>query len=393
METTNRMTVGIHRLDMLAQAIRKLNTKLTKRGLETVTYTVGDTYHLDETGGKYRHGESRHCYPVADVTINGIYPKLDGYTLVGMCDHREKIAFNLNEDDVPLHGYLSRCHCEHCNKDINRVRTFIVRNNKENRLVQVGASCLNEYVNADILKSTVGVCGWWNDIRDEYSCNPEREYADGSLPRFYMFEDIVPMTVSYIREYGFVSNTYSRDNGGMSTSDRVNNPFPYPVTHWYDRGECDKIIKWMKSYTTVESNGFLLNCQSMAKNGGCSPNTVGIMCAFVNMAIRHLDEEAIKEKTLSDIHNEHVGTVGDKLTDLSLTVTRLMVFDGYYGVTTIAICRDSDGHVFKLTKSGYTEWESGDTLTVKSAAIKSHDVYDGVNQTVIFKARGIARML
>lgn len=393
METTNKMTVGIHRLDMLAQAIRKLNTKLTKRGLVTITYTVGDTYHLDETGGRYRDGESRHCYPVADVTINGVYPKLDGYTLVGMCDHREKMAFNLNEDDVPLHGYLSHCHCEHCHKDIYRVRTFIVRNSKDNRLVQVGASCLNEYVNADILKSTVSVCGWWNDIRDEYSCNPEREYAEGSLPRFYMFEDIVPMTVSYIREYGFVSNTYSRDNGGLSTSDRVNNPLPYPVTHWYDRGECDEIIKWMKSYTTDSSNGFLLNCQSMAKNGGCSPNTVGIMCAFVNMAIRHFDEEAVKAKTLSDILNEHVGTVGDKLTNLSLTVTRLMVFDGYYGVTTVAICRDSDGHVFKLTKSGYTEWESGDTLKVKSAVIKSHDVYDGVNQTVIFKARGIERVL
>ena len=89
------------------------------------------------------------------------------------------------------------------------------------------------------------------------------------------------------------------------------------------------------------------------------------------------------ERKAADVTTAHVGKVGDRA-DFTLTVERVLSFDGQYGTTYFNICRDADRNI--VVYKGSNGWAKGDVVTCK-ATIKAHDHRDGVPQTIISRPK------
>lgn len=90
-----------------------------------------------------------------------------------------------------------------------------------------------------------------------------------------------------------------------------------------------------------------------------------------------LEEEAIKAKKL----NEFVGYTGKKIV-LELVVSHVYHGSGHFGSFTYLGFEDAEGRAFIWKTSGRLGYKRGERVEVK-AKIKEHEVYNGVNQTVL----------
>lgn len=94
-------------------------------------------------------------------------------------------------------------------------------------------------------------------------------------------------------------------------------------------------------------------------------------------------DQRIAEQKAADATTSHIGKVGDRI-NLTLTVERVLSFDGQYGTTFFNICRDADNNV--VVYKGSNGWSRGDVVICK-ATIKAHDYRDGTPQTIISRPK------
>lgn len=84
--------------------------------------------------------------------------------------------------------------------------------------------------------------------------------------------------------------------------------------------------------------------------------------------------------------SSHVGSVGDKL-EVTVLCTKETSYVSDYGWVNLYICQDSDGNVYKIKYTG-SKWSMDQhSRYLISGTVKSHDVYQDVNQTVLTRVK------
>lgn len=114
-------------------------------------------------------------------------------------------------------------------------------------------------------------------------------------------------------------------------------------------------------------------------------------------------EKFLAAKHELDLTKTHVGTVGARQ-DFTLTVERVLEFDGQFGTTYINLCRDENGNVvvykgsntFQQRNPAFRSYSEDEELYLPlprvirvKATVKAHEVRDGVNQTIIARPKEI----
>lgn len=119
--------------------------------------------------------------------------------------------------------------------------------------------------------------------------------------------------------------------------------------------------------------------ESYDSRGGLS---IGQMAAARSMMAKAQARKAerLAQRDAPASSGHHVSTVGQR-EEFTLTINKLMEFEGMYGMTYIHICTDANGNAF-CYKGSSELGEVGDTVRVK-ATVKEHTAYNGVAQTVI----------
>jgi len=86
-------------------------------------------------------------------------------------------------------------------------------------------------------------------------------------------------------------------------------------------------------------------------------------------------------KRAANTQSQYIGNIGDAVT-LTVTIEQVIVlFSELYGNNYLNICRDKNNNV--VVYKGKTDiGDPGETITIK-ASVKEHQLYDGVQQTVI----------
>lgn len=82
--------------------------------------------------------------------------------------------------------------------------------------------------------------------------------------------------------------------------------------------------------------------------------------------------------------SEYVGTMGERI-EVTLTVTKAITLDGYYGQSIMHIFEDEDGNVFVWTTSAKSIPE-GTTVTLRGT-IKDHKIYRNTKQTILTRCK------
>lgn len=377
------MFISLASFDSISKKIARINKRLAKKNLPLITYTSEKEIHtfeelFDELVLKHYDFNPSWAIEVINFNITSDVKNWiieSGYEIVAVIDHNEKMVHTFIEG-VDVEEFRERRVCDHCHTKRYRSKSVILRD-KSGKFIQVGTTCLSDFVNADVDDLVNGMALCAENFR--FTEKDAESFCGGSFRENYIHYELseaIPVIHRTIKEYGFIPSS-----GGMNStkyfSYKVLNGEKYIKIKNEDTEIASKIIEWMAALENIGSfNGNLIQ---IAKNGYVSYKTIGFLCAAVNSFL----SESIKKKIKKE--SEYVGNIGDKIT-VEVILKKVSNFDSFYGMMSFFIFTDTDGNVFVWKTANDINHEIGDKFTIKGT-IKEHSEYSGTKQTIITRVK------
>jgi hypothetical protein len=300
-------------------------------------------------------------------------------------------------------------HCDHCGLKRDRRRIYIVRDDRDGKLLQVGHSCIELYTGLKIkglwaLEFGKELRGWADE--DTGGGFGDRDYGapvDKVLALAFAFADEGRSYVSIKAAEAGVGDA----TGGLVRSALFFPPRPprsgaSPREHAAYEDFLAKvrlaevfvtdaalIAGIREAADTLEAGtDYGDNMKVILAGEYVSGRNVGILASLVAVYARE-KELAVKreQEAKSPPAKGFLAAVKVRVRDLELALRTVKSWEGQWGWTTLLVGRSADGHTVKWFASGSLDLEPGDTLFLKAATVKAHEVYEGVDQTVI--TRGV----
>ena len=393
-----------HRLDDLKTKLDKLARRAAKLGLEPITYTVGD--YIEESCTR---NEAKFIVRKYALHIEGVMPKLNGWMFVATLQHLDggdNIIRNITDMVVPVEYRTALPRCNHCNTLRRRIDTYLLFHSETNTWKQVGSNCIQDFlgsVEAEVMARQAEYL--WEALE---AAGGGEDFDDGcNVKPYYSVANILGLTILCIEKFGWMSRSKAKDSvtGQIATAEIVgrnlwDKPEYLKLSGFLLEGKADeqmvqKILEWAQniSDTTVEKNDYLYNIRIIARVSSIEKRLLGYACSIVSAYQREIQRQVEQENLakLGKLSN-FVGQVGDKLTDLNITVLSMRDFDSDFGKSTLVTMVADNGNRFKWwTSTGGLDIKDGDTYSrvqvgqkvCIKGTVKKHETYQDIKETVL----------
>lgn len=370
---------------LVPKFVDKLNSfkkKHAKYGESELKYEIGE--------GKLVYVNSLNKYiNMTDIEVDGSY-KINDYEFVASLEYIDEKGENLIKtisSDVEIPRiYYTRSECDHCKVNRYRKYTVLLRNTKTGEFIQVGKSCVKDYLGVDIC-NYASYLSIWKSL-DEYMENLNKDSYGLFSSRGYGVNEILTTTLSQVRHDGYISKNTAYETGTCSTAsrvyhvinkdtDRYGKPlFPdYEITD-EDNTKAEAIIKFINN--CEDNSAYTHDLQLLLSFEAVSGKNLGLVVSAVGYYLREINKNIEKAKKIA---SQYVGNVGDKIT---FTATPNCVYSDYndYGIMYIYKFTVDNNEIIWKTSKYLGEKE----VTIK-ATIKEHSDFRGNKQTVITRGR------
>lgn len=281
--------------------------------------------------------------------------------------------------------------CDICHSDRPRNDTFVIERDGEQ--LQVGGDCVKRFFG-------IRPQGLWMLGYDLEAHMPDDEggYSRGADRTDR--EQTMALTVAVVEELGWLPRSRAGQAGKEPTADVVQALLYYPrdfektaegralkdrifarMEDCEDKAE--KIIEYVTDPDNNDGSEYFENLAAVVAAPSVSSKNLGIFASAVAAYDR---AQSRKAEAAAKAHSEFIGTEGQKVADVPVTVTNIRYLDGDYGVRTLVEMADKDGNVVKWFASGRKEFEKGQSFTL-AATVKKHEEYQSVKQTVVTRAK------
>lgn len=370
--------------------VEKLNKRAEKLGVMPIRIENVRKYtELVQTGSTINPTE---LVQKVEFSLEGSKPVVQGYKVIAVLENVEgenviKYSLGETEEKHGLVNYRSRTECDHCNHSRKRKHTYILQDETTGKYLQVGRTCLKDFLEGDITYLVMYAKLSLDTIEKE-----ARENSGGSVPEYVGIETFIAMTIEFVNDEGYASSK-SLFPTGVRVWDEFFKPLKFRK---YDLGEvieknkkeAEEIVEWAKGLKGDESD-YKNNLWVIANSGEVTYSLKGFASSMVVAYRREHGEEVeteVKEEKKEkpkkeEIISKHFGVVGEKR-GAELTVKKVLTFEGKYGTVNMLLMRESDGSEVKWTTGTKHKMEEGKTYKVM-CNIKEHGEYNGVKQTTV----------
>ena len=196
-----------------------------------------------------------------------------------------------------------------------------------------------------------------------------RWYTDAEYTRMYGEKPAKRVVLSPKEKYGFIDGYITIFKGNT-----------YPHKEWLKEqgAKFTKLFNW----------AFASNVEWDEEDLPVDLEPLQIPWEAVSKDDQLLPEAEIKEYIDSLMYEPSnslfVGEIGDRIEE-TLTVTKAITLNGYYGTSTMHIMEDAEGNVFVWTTAAKFIPE-GKTVVLRGT-IKDHKTYKGTNQTILTRCK------
>ena len=420
-----KYSIPLNKLDKL----QKIFAKYQKKGAN-LTLDIGDEVIEDGTlwvDDPVNH--TSHSFPIKvtcrEVFVDGSYI-INGWSFVGTIEFTEngniiRLANSSFEGKIPVKYLHTPKICEHCGKIRNRKDTYLIYNEDSGEFKQVGSTCLLEYTEgldanmcADMMSCLVKVSSLAC-----YDCDASSFLGNGFDTTSYGFAraKVLPFVIAYVNAYG-----YHRMFNGEGTAHDVwvgfNGIFTKETEYLQKRVESltlasEEEVNAIDEFAKAHMNddfGYMRNASLSWLKSSIEYRDFGLVASFVTTYNKEMKKEELKKAKLEDKNNEWVGNVGDKI-NVKVATMRLLYSSSYevawhtYANSYTYEIKDFDGHTFILKSSKpidrewvefdyeteYTGWKELAQPKEIVATIKEHSTFNFVKQTVLTRAKVLAR--
>lgn len=366
----------------LLKKLDDLNKRADKLGASYVTTGNVRMY----TDIKEDDKGNEHALEMVEFTLEGEKPMVNGYKMVAVLENvggDNLIKFLIGEEDEMhnVYEYRRRVECDHCNHKRKRKHTFIVQNEDTGDYLQVGRTCLKDFLQGDISYMVK-----FSEINME---EIEKEASMGSggerVPNFIGLDIFLALAIEYVNDEG-----YKRAGDYNSTANSVWNNLSneylksrkYNLKETIDKNkeEAIGVINWAKEQTDAETT-YLHNLSVIAKDGHVTYSRKGIASSMVIAYRRATHSVESNDKTKPRDNSEYVGEIGKKLR-VNVEVMKVLTFSGQFGDADMLLLKDDNGNIMKWTTTTNHKLEEGESVCIEGK-VKDHSKYRDVKQTTL----------
>lgn len=277
--------------------------------------------------------------------------------------------------------------CQHCNTNRKRNKVFLLKNviSNTNDYKIVGKSCLKDFlpnIIMDNIESEYKFYSFMNELEDEdnegiFCKNPK-------ISNLYKTQYILMLGLNHIKKHGYKSKKQDEFN---NTSDNIkaiiyNNNYKEVNDIIINKELLDEVNNIKDKIINHLNNKNNLSPYEYNLINVLTNEVIDISMTGIAVSLFPYHYQITKEKDNVN-KSEHIGNVGDKLTNIELNVVSCHPFETIYGINFIYIFQDINGNIYKYMGK-HLDLNKGDTIQIKSCKIKSHDVYNNVKQTAIY---------
>jgi hypothetical protein len=336
----------------------------------------------------YEEWDEAHAHPKTvteyEVTLCGHRPKLAGWMLVGVLDH--KASADPNQPLIYSFGYklpprfeAAGPFCEHCSSKRLRNMTFVLLHD-DGRMIQVGSSCLQDFLGGVSPAAMVAYASLLPSLRGFFSDDWDDSMGAEPVPTAVYLPFYLALVAKIIRESGWVSKAKAGFNQ-LSTSQNAEIEYlklvgPKQVqVHGQerekltpkieDRDEAEATIAWARGdLKTYARSDYEINLKRAMGDDYVGFRALGIVASAVaayrremqrrgtaghaaEKAGRALDKKA--PPTMAEVQARY--PVGLRVT-LKVTLLRAIPQEGDYGLTIIHGFEDEYGSKLTWFASG-----------------------------------------
>lgn len=378
-------------LPRVEEKFADLAKRAAKLGCEAPTYTV--VRSADEPN------EYGFVERVAYVTVQGEAPRLEGWAIVAILDHKTTTGTLVKAISerylVPEQYQEADADCDHCGYRRKRNDTFLLRH-EDGQWAQVGRNCLEDFVGNDPLEAI--------RLADEYaSINlffSEHGHGSSWSSPYLRAKRYLATVAKVIETYGWLSRGAAWDQGregqasadvalewqtiAAKTLDDQKRRKLSPETSHYEQAE--NAIAWCRDELAAKSHhsDYEHNLVTVIADDVIHVDNVGIAASLLPVHKRELERKARQQ--FNGDASEWIGEEGDRLDFGTVTVLSDYSFEGYYGLTTIFKFADADGNLLTWFTSSSQDIEPGDVVELRGT-IKEHKTYKGKKETQLTRCR------
>lgn len=352
------------------------------------------------------------------VTVDGQAPTFDGWHPVAVIDRDIDEAPNGPHVVNALNGYTidqawrtAGDYCDYCAEHGrthgNGRKTLVVVEHEDDTRKIVGTTCLKDFLGGT---APTSIAAWVEILSTLDDLLRSFGHGEAHGENRYYPADYLAWVAKSIRTRGWVSRTRARDYGDYATADAAEAELndarfasrerrgEIAPPEAQDSALAEAALEWGQAIEVdYDTNDYILNLSSVANKSGWRRRDLGLGASLITAYQREQEREIAAKARNADLSGSvHVGTVGERI-DLSGKVIFTRSIESYYGVTLLIKILTDDGNVLtwfasnggpdvKVGEFEYRSVEQGDHLVGK-ATVKKHDEYQGVNQTVVTRAK------
>lgn len=372
------MTYTIHSmlLERFENKLKSFQRKFAKYGDGNLTYTVSDPYIYEFDSEVDGSVESFNGHEVIDISVEGEY-KIKDYEFVASLEFDNESGRNIVSGGAIPEQFLTRCACDHCKTNRSRVRTIILR--KDNEYIQVGNSCVKDYLGVNI-ERYASYLSFWRDIEELAEDN--KVMITSARPA-YLVEDVLLETAWRVARCGYVSKERAWEMGVDATSSAVWNALHSNIHHDYTT-EHHQAAKAVTTFVNnqEEDFGYISNLKSLINNKYVTNKNFGLLVSsfgYYAAELRKLEREKAEKVT---VNSKWIKSVGDKIKFVAQP-TQIYSMETQWGYS----------YMYRFVLDGNELiWKTGTWLDTDieyevSGTIKAHNEYRGKKQTELTRCR------
>ena len=343
-----------------------------------------------------------------EIEVTGLTIKFEEWTLIGKVSKDEETGvvqvFKCTGQEVDhiLKGFINGIdlkRCDHCHAKRERNLGFILLNTKDDRVFQVGSSCLKDFilgldVNMTVFRSmaTAAFLEMLEEIEGDLGGQGSNDSSCTSTDAF------LSAVHALVRESGrFITATEARNASGMHSSistaesalellhDLAKDPGKVKIEITEEDQEKTRILlDWAEANIMDKDLDSLSLFEANIKNalfpGYVTSKTSGIIAY---LAVHHKKMTAPKKVECSGFFGEPKA----KFKDVPMELVYQTFYETQYGVTHVYGFQTEDNHKVVWKASSNQHIEPGKFIV--SGTVKEHTTYNGKEQTLILRAKVI----
>ena len=380
---SRKFTILIDNKSKVNTHLSKLNKRAAKLGLSDLIWDFSKPY-------VFHNGKM-----VIDVSLSGpLDVSYQDWEFVATLQHLstgENIIRGILDYEIPDKYREAGSDCEHCKVNRYRIDTYLVRHRGTGKYVQVGSSCMKDFLGGNVPDNLLKRAIWSSDI--SFYCHnamPTGGFDPNPEGTSFFIEKFLEQTAACISVYGWLSKTKAYEQGTKSTVSYVEEAILHGDVRAQvsekDRNKAQHAIEWAENLTDdqVDGSDYLYNIRAIVRSGIVVHRTMGFAASIIPAYERDFASKKVK------VESNFVSCIKSR-EDFTLKLINKFSFPTNYGVTHKYIFKDDLGNVITWNASKDQYFIVGAKYIIK-ATVKAHTEYKGIKQTEISRGEVLCEL-